>query len=195
MNNNIRAVIHYLATHMNLEGPIIELGSKQESGQIGFADLRPYFPGRKYIGYDAVRGPGVDRVGDIQTMPDMEGDFAGTILCLETLEHCTQPLIVMRQIWRCIRDDGLVVISTQHYAPEHPGTGYGDYWRFTRQGVKDVLLHDFGKKMVLYQGDPHLPITLVGFAVKNRVATLPGIDIKALNSLLPWPYPFPFEVY
>lgn len=194
MNNNIRVLIHYLSTYHSIQGPIVELGSRAEAGQIGLADLRPFFPNRVYIGYDAAPGPGVNRVEDIHKMPSLEDNFAGTILCLDTLEHCTQPLMTMRQIYRCVQESGLVVISSHMYAPAHPGSGYGDYWRFTPQGFRDVLLADFGAKMVLYQGEKSFPITVVGLATKWHQA-LPIIDLNQLNAMLPWPYPYRFEEF
>lgn len=194
MNNNIRSLIHYLSSYHDLHGPVVELGSRAEAGQAGYADLRPFFPGLEYIGYDAARGPGVDRVEDIHKMETLGNNFAGTLLCLDTLEHCTQPLMTMNQIYRCVRPDGLVVISSHMYAPAHPGSGYGDYWRFTPQCFRDVLLADFGSKIVLYQGDPAFPITVVGIGSKIPPRDF-SLSIPRLNTMLPWPYPFPFEEF
>ena len=75
---------------MPLPEPIVEFGSMQvEPGQPN--DLRRLFAGRDFTGTDMRPGPGVDRVEDLRalTYPDAS---VGTALCLDTLEHCADPL-------------------------------------------------------------------------------------------------------
>src|ERR1700712_5003820 len=75
---------------VHLPEPIVEFGSLQvEPGQPN--DLRPLFPGRKFIGTDFRPGPGVDQIEDLRRLSFADGEV-GTALCLDTLEHCEDPM-------------------------------------------------------------------------------------------------------
>ena len=54
--------------------PIVEIGAFQVSGQEAIADLRPIFPGKRYIGCDMQPGPGVDRIEDIHALSFASGE-------------------------------------------------------------------------------------------------------------------------
>jgi hypothetical protein len=71
---------------LNLEAPVVELGSYQVEGQEGLADLRPIFGAKQYIGCDMRSGTGVDRVENLPKL-SFGGGSVHTIVYLDTLEH------------------------------------------------------------------------------------------------------------
>src|SRR3982074_329082 len=93
---------------VDLPEPIVEFGSLQvEAAQDG--DLRPLFAGRDFTGTDFRPGPGVDRVEDLRALTFADGEV-GTALCLDTLEHCEDPVQACRELARVVRPDGGVCV-------------------------------------------------------------------------------------
>lgn len=163
MRGNIRECIRAVAETLEILDPIVEIGSLQVEGQMYAADLRPFFPGKHYIGCDAREGLGVDRIEDVHLL-SFATDSIGTVLMLETLEHVENPLQAMAEIFRVLQPEGIVVISSCMDFPvhEHPA----DYWRFTPQGF-DLLLRAFTPRRVYVQGHPLFPHSLVGIGRKG----------------------------
>ena len=79
-------------------------------------------------------GPGVDRVEDLRALSFADGEI-GTALCLDTLEHCEDPIAAGRELSRVVSPDGgTVIVSSVMLMPIH---GYpSDYWRFTPAGLR-----------------------------------------------------------
>lgn len=147
--------------------PIVEFGSLQvEPGQPN--DLRALFAGRDYIGTDLRPGPGVDRVEDLRALT-LATDSIGTALCLDTLEHCADPLTACRELHRVLADGGVCVLSSVMFFPVH---GYPhDYWRFTPEGLR-LLLAPFDDVWTAGVGHPELPMQVVAIAAKGRALGL-----------------------
>jgi len=119
-----------------VQGPILEVGSKDYGST---PDFRSLFPHSTYVGVDMSEGKGVDVV------LDMTDDFAAvdaslggmrfkTVICFSVLEHCKNPFQMCENITRLLEDRGAVFISVPFAWQIH---GYpSDYWRFTPDGVK-----------------------------------------------------------
>lgn len=163
MRELCRELVKAFADVFPCRSPVVEIGSLQVPGQVGFADLRPFFPGRTYIGCDMRTGPGVDRVEDVHrlTLPD---GYAGTILCVDTLEHVANPMQAMSEMRRVLAPDGALLLISVFDFPihDHPS----DYWRFTPAAFR-LLLEGFTVALVGYQGDPLKPHTVVGVAARS----------------------------
>ncbi len=157
-----------LARTVELPEPIVEFGSLQvEDGQAN--DLRALFAGREFVGTDMRPGAGVDRIEDLRELSLGDGEV-GTALCLDTLEHCADPLTACRELHRVVRDGGLCVISSVMFFPVH---GYPqDYWRFTPSGMA-LLLESFDDVWSGGVGHPELPMQVVGVAAKGADARAP----------------------
>ena len=56
MRESIKQFVKVVADKLPILEPIYEFGSLQVPGQESFADLRPFFPGKEYIGCDLKRG-------------------------------------------------------------------------------------------------------------------------------------------
>lgn len=155
--------------------PIVEFGSMQvEPGQPN--DLRPLFQGRDFIGTDFRDGPGVDRIEDLRSLSFGEGEV-GTALCLDTLEHCEDPLTACREMHRVLAAGGLCVITSVMLIGVHAYPS--DYWRFTPEGFR-ALLADFDDVDVASCGEPDCPFFVFGAATKGRQL---GIRLSETPSL------------
>lgn len=176
MRGNIRAFVKVVAETLESPEPIIEIGSFQVAGQMYSADLRPLFPGKKYLGCDVQEGPGVDRIEDVHRLSFADRSI-GTVLMLETLEHVQNPLRAMAEIFRVLRAEGVVVISSCMDFPVHEYPA--DYWRFTPQGF-DLLLEHFSPRRVYVQGHPRFPHSVVGVGRKGGS----DADLRSLDVLV-----------
>jgi SAM-dependent methyltransferase len=164
-----------LARTVELPEPIVEFGSLQvEPGQPG--DLRALFAGRRFVGTDMRAGPGVDRIEDLRALSYAEGEV-GTALCLDTLEHCEDPLQAGRELHRVLAHGGVCVASSVMMFPIH---GYpSDYWRFTPEGMRRVL-GAFDEAWVTGVGHPELPMQIVAVAAKGRALGLGTAPFQTL---------------
>ncbi|MBF0526764.1 MAG: class I SAM-dependent methyltransferase, partial [Deltaproteobacteria bacterium] len=136
MRELIRDFVKICVQNLSLVDPIYEFGSLQVPGQEGFADLRPLFPGRKYLGADMRPGEGVDVILDLHDI-SLPPDTAGTVISVDTLEHVEYPRKAMQEIRRILKPDGVVMISSVMAFPIHDYPN--DYWRFTPSGFSSLL--------------------------------------------------------
>ena len=162
VRDNIKSLVRVFAQTFEVRTPIYEFGSLQ-IGPEGYADLRPYFPGMKYVGCDFREGPGVDQVQDLAqlSLPDKS---VGTIICMDTIEHVFQIFKAFEEMHRVLVDDGTIVVSSVmdfwiHSAPY-------DYWRFTPEAVVG-LLQPYPLKVIGFEGLPDFPHAVWGVAFKT----------------------------
>ena len=118
MRDNVKAFVRDVAELFEIPEPIYEFGSLQVSGQEGYADLRPIFPGKQYIGCDARMGVGVDRIEDLMGL-SLEDETAGTVLILDTLEHVENCHRAMEDVHRILKPEGILAISSVMLFPIH----------------------------------------------------------------------------
>jgi len=171
MRKLIKSFVEILADE--LPAPIYEFGSYQVEGQEGFADLRVFFPGKKYVGCDMRHGKGVDIVMNIHEI-DLPDSVAGTVLIFDTLEHVEFCRKAMSEVYRILKPGGMVVVSSvmKFRIHDYPN----DYWRFTPEGFKS-LLREFSYSLVDSVGEAAFPHTVVGVGVKGD---LPEERIRSL---------------
>ncbi len=175
-HNLLYAVVADAVSRIDLLEPIVEFGSMQvEPDQPG--DLRPLFAGRDFLGTDIREGPGVDRVEDLRALQFGDGEV-GTALCLDTLEHCADPIAAARELTRVVSPEGgTLIISSVMLMPIH---GYpSDYWRFTPEGLR-LLLKDFDDVDVAAMGDPTIPFWVFGIAARGRPLELRLAELPSL---------------
>jgi SAM-dependent methyltransferase len=167
MHPAVRAFVEDVAEAVDLPDPIVEFGSMQvEAGQS--SDLRPLFAGRSYVGTDYREGPGVDRIEDLRALTFADGEV-GTAICLETLEHVSDPPAACRELARVVGAGGVVIVS----APTLLGThAYpDDYFRFMPDSFR-AMLAGFDDVWVHGLGDPGMPMWVLGVAAKDRTLGL-----------------------
>lgn len=151
------------ASQLTFPEPIFEFGALQVPGQEGFADLRPLFRGKEYVGCDMREGPGVDRILNLHHI-DLPNESVGSVISLDTLEHVEYPHRAMEEIHRVIKPGGLAVISSVMRFPIHDFPY--DYWRFTPEAFRSIL-KPFENSFVGIAGEELFPHTVVGIGFKG----------------------------
>ncbi|MCD4755251.1 MAG: class I SAM-dependent methyltransferase [Deltaproteobacteria bacterium] len=164
MRQSTKDFMSLVATSVPIHEPIYEFGSFEVPGQEGFANLRPLFPQKEYIGCDMREGPGVDKILDLHDI-DLPEESVGTVLCLDTLEHVAYPYKAMEEIHRILKPHGIAVISSVMNFPIHDFPY--DYWRFTPDAFK-LLLKPFSHSFVGFAGLKNFPHIIVGIGFKSE---------------------------
>lgn len=165
MREHVRAFCEAVVGTFDPAGPIVEFGSFQVPGQQALADLRPLFPRAQYIGCDARPGPGVDRIEDVAATT-FSSDFAGTIVCLDTLEHVFRVHDAFGEMHRVLAPGGVLIVATTMRFPIHEYPD--DYWRLTPHCL-DALVSAFPFRVVGSQGQATFPHTVFAVALKTPV--------------------------
>lgn len=145
--------------------PVFEFGALRVDERSSSANLRPLFPGAHYVGCDLRPGPGVDRVEDVSATT-FESESAGTVVCLDTLEHVFRVHSAFDEMFRILRPAGLLIVATPLRFPihEHPD----DYWRITPHCLAR-LTSSFGFRVIGSQGTDTFPHTVYAVAIKDPI--------------------------
>ncbi|MBT0653027.1 class I SAM-dependent methyltransferase [Geomobilimonas luticola] len=74
----------------------------------------------------------LDIVSDITAIPEPNASFDG-IMCIEVLEHLSDPILAFREFSRLLKPDGQLIVtapfcSLTHFAPYHFYTGFNRYF-------------------------------------------------------------------
>jgi SAM-dependent methyltransferase len=162
MRDHNKTFCRLAAETFDCPGPVFEFGSYQVEGQVDYADLRTFFPGKPYVGCDMRPGPGVDRVEDVSAI--RLGDAtAGTVLCIETFEHVFEVRRAFDEVFRILQPGGLFVITSPLNFRIH---GYpDDYWRMTPNCLRRML-GPYAARLTGYQGYHKFPHSVMGLAFK-----------------------------
>ncbi|MBM4018143.1 MAG: class I SAM-dependent methyltransferase [Planctomycetes bacterium] len=158
-----RALVEGAVAVLPPRGPVLEIGSRQVQN-LAFADLRPLFPGLKFVGCDMHAGPGVDRIERLEALSFPDG-WAGTVLCLNVLEHAWEVDKGIREIHRVTAPGGMALVSTVFNLDIHAYPD--DYWRFTPQALLRLM---GGFETVLYgwQGHDKSPRLVFAWGLRER---------------------------
>ena len=166
MRPAISDFVRVCAAAAPLPDPVYEFGAFIVPGQESISNLRSYFPGRAYVGADMREGPGVDVLLNLHHV-DLPDASVGTVLLMDTLEHVEYPHKAMDEVYRILKPDGAVVMSSVMDFPIHAYPS--DYWRFTPEAFRS-LLKPFRHVVVESLGRSEFPHTVVGVGFKGEVA-------------------------
>jgi len=176
----IKQFVKICAETLPILEPIYEFGSLQTPGQEGFADLRPFFPCKKYVGADMRNGLGVDVVLDLHDI-HLPPESVGTVLVMDTIEHVEFPRKAIEEILRILKPNGILITSSVMNFPIHDYPY--DYWRFTPEAFKS-LLKPFSSSIVEFVGESVFPHTVVGVGFK--VSTSEEVVKQFIRRLDKW---------
>ena len=163
MRYNVRFFVEEVSKNFNILEPIIEIGSFIVPGQEELANLRSIFPGKQFIGCDMRTGNGVDRIENVESL-SLSDESVGTVLILDTLEHVENCFKALDEIYRVLKKDGIVIMTSVMDFPIHDYPS--DYWRFTPEAFK-LLLNKFSIKIIGMQGNPEHPHTILAIGIKS----------------------------
>jgi predicted O-methyltransferase YrrM/SAM-dependent methyltransferase len=175
MRDSVKDYVRICAETVSIPEPIYEFGSLQVPEQQGYADLRPLFLGKKYVGADMRKGVGVHVFLNLHQV-DLPSESVGTVLVLGPLKHVEFPSKAMSEIHRILKPNGILIMSSVMNFPIHDYPS--DYWRFTPQAFK-TLLKPFATSFVTYAGEDSFPHTIVGIAFKGPASEEIMYQIKA----------------
>jgi SAM-dependent methyltransferase len=159
-------LLQRLADTDDLTGPVVEFGALRVPGQAHLPPIRSMFPGYAFTGVDMDSGLGVDQRQDLHQL-GLKDESVGTALLLDTIEHVEHPRLALRELCRCMKPDGVLLLTSHFFFPIHQFPS--DYWRFTAEGIAS-LLSEFGSS---YGGEAGLrlfPHTVVGLAGGPKVS-------------------------
>jgi len=167
MDRLTRALVESAVEVFQPPGPVIEIGSYQVEGD-RYANLRPLFPRRHYLGCDMRQGPGVDRVERLEALTFSDG-CAGTVLCLNVIEHAWDFRKGVEEIHRITAPGGLALLSSAFNFRIHAHPD--DYWRFTPRAM-ELLFKDFEGVLYGWQGSDKMPRLVFALGIKRSCDTL-----------------------
>lgn len=81
-------------------------------------------------------------------------------ICMDLLEHVSDPFIVTKNIINSLKPGALLFITVPFVWQIHGDVGYNDYWRFTPQGVKE-LFKDMGEEALYKIYDSYKPSHII----------------------------------
>ena len=165
-----RALVEGAVKILPPRGPVVEIGSRLVQG-LEMANLRPLFPGMEYIGCDMEPGPGVDRVERLEALSFPDG-WAGTMLCLNVIEHAWEVKKGIAELKRVTAPGGLALVSSVFNLDIHAFPC--DYWRFTPQAMLR-LMDGFSSVLYGWQGHEKSPRLVFALGLKDRRGDLDSL--------------------
>lgn len=164
----IRSFVQQAASRWITGGPILDIGSGYRSAEpeVCAERLMPYYTA------DKDNSKGADFIVDAHNLCVFaEGTFEAVLL-LEVLEHVEFPLLVMREASRVLRSNGIMLLTVPFAVPLHPKETYGDFWRFSPEGIR-LLIGECQLEVVEFNtvGPVNQPLGIQAVAVKNENGT------------------------
>jgi SAM-dependent methyltransferase len=143
---------------------VLEVGAQNINGS-----LRPYIESlgpAVYLGVDIADGPGVDLVVDCEQLSATIDTGWDLVICTEVLEHVPNWRICMHELVAVMAPGGYLLLTTR--SPGFPYHGFpGDYWRFTRTDMGEIVYGLGLDPLTLDDDDPQTPGVLL-FARKPQ---------------------------
>lgn len=181
MNHLLHGVVRAVCETFELPGPILEIGAYQTPGQENIANLRPLFPDEQFIGFDMRPGPGVDQVGNVESLPFADASV-GAVLALSAFEHVRRFWRGFDEVRRVLRPDGAFLVACPFFFRIHNFPD--DYWRFTPSAL-DGLLEDYSSRILGWHGPRHRPANVWALAFREDHAPVTEAQFAQYKSLLP----------
>ena len=127
----IRSFVRQVAAKWISKGPILDIGSGYRSSEpeVCAERLMPYYT------IDKSDSSGSDFIIDAHNLSVFTEETFEAVLLIEVLEHVEFPLLVMQEASRVLRAKGIMLLTVPFWVPLHPKDSYGDFWRFSPDGI------------------------------------------------------------
>ena len=76
---------------------------------------------------------------DVQNLHQIRDSQFDVIILDQTLEHVADPERALREVARVLKPGAVAIVTTPFLLPVHTGPNFGDYYRWTPQGMETVL--------------------------------------------------------
>jgi len=134
-----------LASFANdMRGLVVDLGGKRENKRGTFKPPEGQAQAWWYLNLDLDTSPNI--FADVTKTP-LQAESVDCILCTEVLEHLPNPQECADEIYRLLREDGVVFASVPFFYPVHADPY--DFQRFTEDGLR-LLFRNF-KSVEVYR--------------------------------------------
>ena len=176
-----KKISDFLSNH-KADETVLSLGA-------GTRQYREYFPNQ--IATDVIPNRKLDVMCDTHNVCFRDESFS-TVLCLEVFEHLKDPQKAADEIYRILKKNGKLILTTRFMFPYHDSPH--DYFRYTRDGLRhlfrdwssvdikpDTSKTEFYGSLVQIHGDNDLGIRGVRFFFKvlgAMVSALPSRNYK-----------------
>jgi SAM-dependent methyltransferase len=90
----------------------------------------------EYIALDVQPRPHLDAIGSALELP-LQNNVFDCVFCSQVLEHVPDPLQALHEYNRCLKPNGILLLTTPHLAYLHNEPH--DYFRYTRYGLQTLL--------------------------------------------------------
>lgn len=181
--------------------PVYDLGtSARFAKEVGLVrhlfDEGAYFAGG-YRPEQPKHGMACDFDCDIQDLSGIEDGKAGSVLCISVIEHVLHPEFAVNEIHRILRRGGVAIVSAPFYIAYHGKSGrvrnpvhtrgedwktdsghggYGDFWRFTHEGLALLFAKAGFTQVDVYPVDGLLISRLQLLGWYHRLVRFPGLS-------------------
>jgi SAM-dependent methyltransferase len=127
-----------------------------------------------YFAIDVNLTPLVDVVGQAEHLPFADRQF-DLILCTQVLEYIPEPVVVVNEIYRTLKDGGFLLLSAPAVFPRD---SENEYWRFLPCAL-NRLLSSFSSVEVVPEGN-----SVVGFIRTTNVCLVAFARPAMLGAVL-----------
>lgn len=93
----------------------------------------------EYVAFDVVDGKNIDVVGDVLNAP-FENNSFDTIISTQVLEHVEKPWLMVKEIRRILKKDGICILTAPFLQPYHPDPA--DFFRYTTEGLISLFKNE-----------------------------------------------------
>ena len=130
---------------------ILDVGGGRKFGK-GMGEYAPLFKNHDYKTLDNVSEYQPDILGDIKAIP-LADNSVDAVICRAVLEHIDDPFKAVAEMHRVLKTGGRCLVSLPFLYPYHAEKGYyGDFYRYTADGVK-YMFHNFSQmEMIKIRG-------------------------------------------
>lgn len=194
------STFEYLMSEAAANAPVYDLGTNSRfAKEVGL--VRHLFDEATYHagGYrpDMTLGASsCDFDCDIQNLSGIADGTAGSVLSISVLEHVLDPRRAVQEMWRILRPGGLAIVSVPFFVSYHGKSGrdvnplytrgggwqtdsshggYGDFWRFTHEGLALLFAEAGFSRVAVYPMDGSLICRLEMLGLYRHLSRVPLI--------------------
>lgn len=139
----LKLVLVPFLERIDSDAVILDVGGKD-------SPYKKYIKSNKIKILDIVSEHKPDYCCDIHHMDIIPNESFDLVLATEILEHCYDPHLAVKEIFRVLKSGGQCILTTRFFHPIHEDPH--DYFRFSKDGL-DYLFKDFFKSEVIPHGN------------------------------------------
>jgi SAM-dependent methyltransferase len=134
MNNfkNTREVVHHVKKYIT--GKTLDFGAGRAKYKGIIAPQTA-----SYTAFDMMPGDAIDVVGDALKPPFPDASF-DTVISTQVLEHVEKPWVMIKEINRILKKDGVCIMTAPFMVPYHADPH--DYFRYTKEGLASLFRNE-----------------------------------------------------